>query len=61
MQLRKLTSIEDLFDTQRRELFSKVSELDKNMGSKYATLERAVLELAQKTPDVNPSQLLVRV
>ena len=61
MQARKLVSIEDLFETQRRELFGRLTELDKNMTSKYSVVERAVLEIASKTAEIDPSQLLIQV
>ena len=46
LQARKITSIEDLFETQRRELFSKLTELEKSLTNKYGVLERALLEIA---------------
>jgi len=59
LQSRKISSIEDLFETQRRELFSRLTELEKTMTNKYSIVERAVLEIAQKIPEIDPSQLLI--
>ena len=61
LQARKLSSIEDLFDTQRRELLSRLSEQEKSLSGKLSVLERALVELAQKTPGVDPSNLLIEI
>ena len=57
---RKLSSIEDLFETQRKELFSRMSELEKSMSGKYAQVSRAMTEVAKETK-VDVSHLLVQV
>jgi len=59
LQSEKLTSIEDLFETQRRELFSRIIEMEKTLTNKYSTMERAVVQIAQKTTDIDPSQLFI--
>ena len=56
-----MSSIEDLFETQRRELFSRLSEQDKNVQNKFAVVERAVVDLAHKTPEVAPATILIQV
>ena len=58
MQTRKLSSIEDLFETQRRELFGRLSEQDKNATNRFVVIERALVEIASKTDDVDPSTIL---
>jgi len=59
LQSRKLTSIEDLFETQRRELFIRIIEMEKTLTNKYSTMERAVVQIAQKTTDIDSSQLFI--
>lgn len=61
LQARKLSSIEDLFETQRRELFSRLTEQDKNVQNKFAVVERAVVDIAHKTPEVDPATILIQV
>ena len=39
--------MEDLLETQRKELFARMSELEKSLQSKYTSAARAVQELAK--------------
>lgn len=39
---RKIASVEDLFETQRKELFGRIAEVEKGLTSQYAGLTRAV-------------------
>lgn len=45
---RKLGSVEDLFETQRKELFGRMSELEKVLSNKYINIARAVLDVARE-------------
>ena len=45
---RKITSVEDLFETQRKELFSKMTELEKGLNAKQTSLARAITEIAKE-------------
>jgi antitoxin component HigA of HigAB toxin-antitoxin module len=51
---RKLTSIEDLFETQRKELFASMSELEKVMSKKQENIVRAIKEITQELNITNP-------
>jgi hypothetical protein len=46
MQARKLASIEDLFETQRKELFQRMSEMEKSQTSKYLGAQRNIALIA---------------
>jgi hypothetical protein len=46
MQQRKITSIEDLFETQRRELFARLGEMDKVQTTKSLQLQRGLQKVA---------------
>ena len=48
---KRIASIEDLFETQRRELFSSVSELERVMQKKY---DRAIKEVCGELKINNP-------
>lgn len=45
---RKVGSVEDLFETQRKELFGRMSELEKVLSNKYINISRAVLDVARE-------------
>jgi len=45
---RKVGSVEDLFETQRKELFGRMSELEKVLSNKYINIARAVLDVARE-------------
>lgn len=60
LSTRKLSSVEDLFETQRKELFGRMSELDKSMGNKHTSLVRAITEIAKETK-VDVSHILAVV
>ena len=60
LSTRKLSSIEDLFETQRKELFGRMSELEKAMTNKCTAVARAVTEIAKVTK-VDATHLLVEV
>ena len=60
LSTRKLSSIEDLFETQRKELFGRMSELDKSMTNKYTSVARAVTEIGKETK-VDTTHLLAAV
>lgn len=60
LSTRKLSSIEDLFETQRKELFGRMSELEKAMTNKYTSVARATTEIA-KEAKVDVSHLLIQV
>ena len=40
--------MEDLFETQRKELFIRVSELEKGLTNKYSSLARAIQDVAKE-------------
>jgi hypothetical protein len=40
-----VNSVEDLFETQRKELFSSMTELEKTLSKKYDNLGRALKEI----------------
>lgn len=42
---RKIASIEDLFETQRKELFSRMTELEKHISQRFSNVNRAVTEI----------------
>ena len=44
----KFNSIQDLFETQRRELYLRMNELEKNMTSKFLKLQRKVIRIAEQ-------------
>ena len=46
MQQRKIASMEDLFETQRRELFARLSEMDKVHTTKSLQLQRCIQKIA---------------
>ncbi len=48
---KRIASIEDLFETQRRELFSSLSELERIMQKKY---DRAIKEVCGELKINNP-------
>jgi len=48
---KRIASIEDLFETQRRELFSSLSELERVMQKKY---NRAIKEVCGELKINNP-------
>jgi hypothetical protein len=48
---KRIASIEDLFETQRRELFSSLSELERVMQKKY---DRAIKEVCGELKINNP-------
>ena len=43
--LRKIASVEDLFETQRKELFSRMSELEKHLSQRFTQCSRAIGEI----------------
>ena len=49
-----------MFETQRKELFGRMSELEKAMTSKYTSVARAATEIA-KEAKVDVAHLLVQV
>jgi len=40
-----VSSVEDLFETQRKELFSSMSDLEKILGKKSDNIARAIKEI----------------
>lgn len=52
--MRKVNSIEDLFETQRKELFSTMSELDKVLSKRQENVCRAIKEITQELNITNP-------
>ena len=46
--------MEDLFETQRKELFSSMSDLDKVLSKKADSLVRAIKEITQELNITNP-------
>eukprot|EP00347_Sterkiella_histriomuscorum_P013441 403364695 len=51
---RKLNSVEDLFETQRKELFASMSDLEKILTKKGDRVERAIREITQQLNITNP-------
>ena len=49
-----MATVEDLFETQRKELFSSMSDLDKVLSKKADSLVRAIKEITQELNITNP-------
>lgn len=42
---RKVSSVEDLFETQRKEIFASMSDLEKVLSKKYENITRAIKQI----------------
>jgi hypothetical protein len=58
MILRRVSSIEDLFETQRKELFSSITELERMLSKKAECLSKAVKEICGELNIQNPLLLM---
>lgn len=55
---RRLSSVEDLFETQRKELFSSMSEMERVLGKRNDNVARAVKEMCSNLKIQNPLLLM---
>lgn len=55
---RRIASVEDLFETQRKELFSSMSEVERVLGKRLEHVTRAIKEMAGELKIQNPLLLM---
>ena len=55
---RRIASVEDLFETQRKELFSSMSEVERVLGKRLENVTRAIKEMAGELKIQNPLLLM---
>ncbi len=58
MLQRRIASVEDLFETQRKELFSSMSEVERVLGKRMESLARAIKEISGELKIQNPLALM---
>jgi len=51
---KRIASFEDLFETQRKELFSNLTQVEKEQGKRADTLSRAIHDMARELKVTNP-------
>lgn len=49
-----MNSYEDLFEIQRKEIFSSMTDLEKTLSKKQESLTRAIKEITQELNITNP-------
>ena len=55
---RRLSSVEDLLETQRKELFSSMSEVERVLGKRVENVARAIKEITGELKMQNPLLLM---
>jgi len=50
----KVATLEDLFETQRKEILSSSAETEKHLQKRMETLQRAIVDLAKELNATNP-------
>lgn len=55
---RRISSVEDLFETQRKELFSSMSEVERVLGKRVENVARAIKEITGELKIQNPLLLM---